>query len=202
MLTDNKMRWGGLLENPWISKVQRSLLDYGSFIAIRKTLSFLSFENILDVGCGIGDYAAIRQKKYVGLDNSLKSITFAAQHHRSCFFTRGDALTLPFRDKSFDLSMMIEISHHLTDQDFKHVVLEMVRVTKKYILIEDSVRFKNQNPISSFFYNLDRGGQFRYLEEMKNILQAIAGTQLKEIHSYRTFPGFYFHKIFILEIQR
>ena len=119
--------------------------------------------------------------------------------HKHCFFFVGDALRLPVFNHSFDLAMLIDTSHHLSDDAFCQVLLELRRVSKKYIVVSDPIVFDKQSFLSSFFYRLDRGGRFRTMEEMKNIFKRINHLRLIEVSSFKTFPGLYLHTTFVLQ---
>ena len=199
--TDKKMRWGGLLENPYISKVQRCLLDGFRVNGLYKALVPYSYNSVLDVGCGLGECSAIKKGTYFGLDNSFKRLKFAARRYPGSYFLSGDALQLPFRADSFDAVMLINTSHHLSDEQFCQGLLEMRRVSTRYIVISDAVILENQSKLSSFFYGLDRGGCYRKVEEMQAIFNSVDGIILKHEFSFVTFPGIYSHVSFILEIQ-
>ena len=198
-LTDQKLRWGGILENPIVSNVQRNCLDYGRVNGLKNILKKYEYKSVLDVGCGLGEGTAVNKGMYCGLDNSFSRACFASQKHKHCSFFVGDALRLPVFNHSFDLAMLIDTSHHLSDDAFCQVLLELRRVSKKYIVVSDPIVFDKQSFLSSFFYRLDRGGRFRTMEEMKNIFKRINHLRLIEVSSFKTFPGLYLHTTFVLQ---
>jgi ubiquinone/menaquinone biosynthesis C-methylase UbiE len=55
----------------------------------------------------------------------------------------GDALTLPFRDSSFDMVSSVLFAHHLFPDELVQFVEESLRVCRKAVLINDLIR----NPI-------------------------------------------------------
>lgn len=200
VVSDQKMRWGGFLEKPFISKTQRLFLDGGKVRSLGRVLKRLPFETILEVGCGLGENSQINKGvRYTGLDNSLARIQHAAKKYPARRFIAGDAFHLSFDDKSFDASLLANTSHHLSDEEFRKTLLEMMRVTRRYVIIDDAVRTKTQNRLSTFFYSLDRGRYFRYPEAMRNILCSVQGLKLLTVDSFRTFPGIYTHSVFVLE---
>jgi SAM-dependent methyltransferase len=77
---DRKMRFGGLLENPYVSMIQRNILDYGRWQGLAKTLRPLELNTVLDIGCGLGENSKVNPKGYIGVDNSAPRISFAQKH--------------------------------------------------------------------------------------------------------------------------
>ncbi|MCK5580966.1 MAG: class I SAM-dependent methyltransferase [Candidatus Omnitrophica bacterium] len=196
---DHKFRFRGLLENPIVSNVQRAILDAGRVQGLRRALKPYDYASVLDVGCGLGEGSAVSKGFYCGLDNSVRRIQYAAHNYSKHFFLVGDALKLPFAQQSFDVAMLVDTAHHLDDQQFRDVLLELKKVSRKYVVVSDPVFFENQGKISTFFYRLDRGACFRTVEQMRKIFATIEGLELVKTESYQTFPGLYCHTTFILE---
>ncbi len=197
---DQKLRWGGLLENPWISKVQRLCLDGGRLAALRKILQPYSFRNFLDLGCGLGEYSTVHKARCVGIDNSLKRVAYAKARYKKSSFCVGDVRTLPFSSKTFDCVLFVDTSHHLSNEEFSSALKEIKRVSRKYIIVTDPVKTENQSRLSTFFYELDRGGAFRYSKDMQEILLAQNDAKLIRTHFFKTTPGLYSRAVFVLEV--
>ncbi len=93
----------------------------------------------LDVGSGnmlVSKYVAQRQQaKIRGVDVLDMNLTSLSN-------TLFDGKTLPFRDKSFDFSLLIGVLHHVEKQ--QHLLDEAMRVTRKRIIIFEDVYF---NPL-------------------------------------------------------
>lgn len=199
-LTDRKDRYGGIFEIPVISRVVRLLVDGGRVRGLAKGLKGYDYASVLDVGCGIGECSAVSRGRYVGIDNCLSHIEDAVRNYKKCHFLVGDAMRLPFRPKAFDLCLLIDTSHHLPDDVFKHVLVELRGMSRKYIVVSDPIVTENQGRISAFFYSLDRGACFRKAAPLREIFNAVPGIRLKDSFSYRTFPGLYVHHAWILEV--
>lgn len=198
--TDRKQRWGGLLENPAISKFQRGCFDGRRVPLLRKIIAPLQIHNILEVGCGLGEYSKMRQWRYAGLDNCLDHLIYASQQHKDSRFAVGDANALPFKDKSFEAVLFACASHHFTDDGMYKVLQEMIRVSRRYIIVDDAIHWPAQGSFSKFMYAMDRGAMFRSLDEMKRLIKRNHSGTIVTEETYMTFPGIYRHVAFVLDL--
>jgi SAM-dependent methyltransferase len=94
-------------------------------------------QSILDVGCGDGRILEELSPKYkaVGIDYAFSSVR---QVNRGA--VQGSSSQLPFSDRSFDLVLCCEVLEHLDQQLFLATITELIRVTRRYVLI--SVPYK------------------------------------------------------------
>ena len=198
--TDLKARYGGILESPYVSKIHRHCLDGFKVKGLREILKPFTFKNILDVGCGLGEYSWIKKGRYFGLDNSFPRVLFAQRQYRDCHFVCGDAQKLPFREKSFEAVLLANTAHHLSDRELIQTLNQMKRIAQKYIILDDCVRFVGQNGLSRFFYRLDRGTKFRRIDDFISLFKQLNDSKLVLKNTHRTFPGLYLHVVFILEL--
>ena len=105
-------------------------------------------DTVLDVGCGAGhlltDLAMFRSIRPFGVDVSLDRYNLS-----EIPAARFDGQRLPFVKESFDVTVCCYVLHHLTPQHAKELLGEMVRVTRRRIvLLEDSM------PQFDWFYRL------------------------------------------------
>ncbi|MBA3341329.1 MAG: methyltransferase domain-containing protein [Gemmatimonadaceae bacterium] len=100
--------------------------------------------SLLDVGTGWGDIAATARSVAgrlgvrlwtVGLDTSERLVT--ERRASNSVVTRGDALRLPFRDRSVDVVLCSQILHHFEAADAQALVREMNRVARRRAIIAD-----------------------------------------------------------------
>ena len=97
-----------------------------------------SGDSVLEVACGAQGYAhQFRSSglKYVGLDVTPEYLELARKNYPELKFVEGDARKMPFEDKSFVASFCNNLLLHLTTEDAEKVFHEMLRVTKKAVLI-------------------------------------------------------------------
>jgi ubiquinone/menaquinone biosynthesis C-methylase UbiE len=105
--------------------------------------------SVLDVAAGGGDMDAA-MRDWAGRRGWELSFTLLDLHPmvldtvRSTGIggraVRGDALRLPFRDKSFDLCVTSLFFHHLEPDQAGQALLEMRRVARTGVLVNDLVR--------------------------------------------------------------
>jgi SAM-dependent methyltransferase len=103
---------------------------------------------VLDVGCGAGrtltEVAMFREIRPFGVDVSLDRYLF-----KEIPAARFDGRSLPFAKGSFDVTVCCYVMHHLTPQHARELLGEMVRVTRRWIvLLEDSL------PQFDWFYRM------------------------------------------------
>ncbi len=110
---------------------------------------------ILDVGCGKGFLLyeftqVVPGVEVVGIDISAYGIENAKEEVRSSLIV-GDATTLPFEDKSFDLVVTLGTLHNLVIENLWSAVSEIERVGRggKYIMVES---YRNQREKANLLY--------------------------------------------------
>jgi ubiquinone/menaquinone biosynthesis C-methylase UbiE len=112
---------------------------------------------VIDVGCGIGDFSLDLAKRYpnlnkiIGIDILDEIIEIARKKEElsdKITILKGDLLDLEFDDKSFDLSICINVFHHIHPKDFEKAVKELSRITDKYVILE----IRNKKNIFNFYY--------------------------------------------------
>lgn len=92
-------------------------------------------KEVLEVSCGHGGGASylvrsLHPAAYTGLDLNPKGISFCRNRHAlpGLDFVQGDAEDLPFSDRSFDVVLNIEASHHYPH--FRKFLAEVARVLR------------------------------------------------------------------------
>lgn len=97
-------------------------------------------KEILDIATGTGRFAEILSSKgghLRGLDASREMLM-----QNEVESVQGDALNLPFEDKSFDMTISMRFFHLLDEEDIEDFILEVERVTK------DKFVFESLHPLS------------------------------------------------------
>src|SRR5438105_8992881 len=127
------------LINRWFGGVSTTanLIDH---VASKTHTTFLS---LLEVAAGSGYVSEIVRQRLQnrGLKLQILLLDRAASHLSSGKrAVVGDALTLPFRDASFDLVCCNLFVHHLGPSELVHFVDEALRVCRTAVLIDDITR--------------------------------------------------------------
>jgi len=90
-------------------------------------------DSLLEIGSGTGlIYEALKESgdiRYLGLDRSKAMLELASKRYRDADFREGDALRLPFPDRSYDLPFAFEVFGHMADCE--QAIGELYRVARK-----------------------------------------------------------------------
>ena len=99
----------------------------------------LEFNTILDIGCcmGKGSETALKYKKqYTGVDVADLAVERATARGRNV--VQGSICDIPFEDETFDVAFSSETIEHIDPGDIDLALNEMIRVAKKYIVVQIS----------------------------------------------------------------
>jgi ubiquinone/menaquinone biosynthesis C-methylase UbiE len=91
--------------------------------------SLLPYSTVLDIGCGNGKNMLYRRDlNMTGLEYSEALCEICI--NRGLNVVQGDALSLPFKDNTFDAIIMIAVIHHIQPDEHYKVLNEIQRVLK------------------------------------------------------------------------
>ncbi len=122
-----------------LNKNPLSKILIGNFYkTLLKLVEDLEISSVLDVGCGEGFTLDKLQKKHIGgrlegMDNSPDAIEIGKKLHPDFVLKKGDVYKLAYKADSLDLVICTEVLEHLDDP--RKALLELIRVSKKYVLI-------------------------------------------------------------------
>lgn len=84
---------------------------------------------VLDIGCGNGKNMLYRQDlRTTGIEKSEELCRIC--RNRGLNVIQGDALSLPFKENTFDAVIMIAVIHHIPPEEHPQVLKEIQRVLK------------------------------------------------------------------------
>ena len=97
-------------------------------------------DHLLDIGCATGHFLRSFRKYldpniyYTGVDTHAPFLNWGGEIYgisENCNFVHGDAMKLPFKDKSFDLTI-VNLFHFF--ENIELALKESMRVTKKFLI--------------------------------------------------------------------
>lgn len=144
---------------------------------IRKTIQIFpnDVSSVLDIGAGLGilleELELMRGIKGIGIEIVDSKVEYA--RGKGIDMRKGDASKLNFSDKSFDLVVACEVLEHLPFGVFEAALGELVRVSRKYIVISvpfDEKRNFVRCPYCRASVNPDYHLREFRLETMKHLL--------------------------------
>ncbi len=173
------------LSNVYLWEGFRFLLDqtfghYRKRIGMLHQMGFTGKESMLDVGCGTGHYAEMTQGSYLGLDLDPKYIEFARRRHPNKEFSCMNVAELKLDGKKYDITLIVDVIHHLSANDAKNLFRELTRVTSQRIYFFEIIIPKPTNYIGRWMVANDRGHFVRSRQD----LTALIGESFK-LHDVR-----------------
>jgi ubiquinone/menaquinone biosynthesis C-methylase UbiE len=108
--------------------------------ALSAAIASLEPTRILDVACGTGFLTRHLRGEVVGLDQSESMLEEARRQAPAATFVRGDALSLPFDDESFDRVFIGHFYGHLDDEQRAHFLGEARRVAPELVVVDSALR--------------------------------------------------------------
>jgi SAM-dependent methyltransferase len=131
--------------------------------------------DVLDVGCGIGNYHPLLRpslRKLCGVDISSESLKTAAQRNEQVEYSHFDGTSLPFADGAFDAAFAICVYHHVPISNRAALTRSVRRVLRPgglFMIFEHNPR----NPLTMRVVNrceFDRDAVLLKSEEAENLL--------------------------------
>ncbi len=103
--------------------------------------------SVVDLGSGSGDIplalrrlAGGRSAQIIALDRDKTAVAEAFRQNLSVVC--GDALRLPFADRSIDLVTAVKFAHHFSGDSLTRLILEMTRVAGRRVIVLDIRRHR------------------------------------------------------------
>jgi ubiquinone/menaquinone biosynthesis C-methylase UbiE len=152
--------------------------------------------NILDIGCGTGNYIDLFQKvtqpkgyQVYGIEPSEGMISKARQKNSQVIFKQAAAGDIPFEADFFDFVYMTDVIHHIPD--IRKMFAEIQRVLRpngKVCISTQSHRQIEKRPIAQFFPGTVRVDQERY-PDIDEIVAAAQAAYLAYLKQETLFEG-------------
>lgn len=143
-----------MLQHFWegIYKLEQRIRPYLPFTAFNTVWRLLDKKShsLLDVGCGQGKPAQFLKSKrklfMVGVDIFLPYLREAQRQGSHDAYVLGDVCHLPFRPKSFDVVLGMEVLEHLDREEGLSLIKAMEQIARRQVLITTPVGTHKQGP--------------------------------------------------------
>ena len=112
----------------------------GERAALEAAIAGLPPVRTLDVACGTGWLTRHLRGDVTGLDASAGMLEIAAERMPAAHFVVGDALELPFADRSFDRVLTGHFYGHLEEIDRQRFLEEAGRVAPELVVVDSALR--------------------------------------------------------------
>ncbi len=96
---------------------------------------------VLDVCCGIGEFASDVPSAYLGIDLNPRFVAAATRRYTGApgkAFQVMDALAMTFPDKHFTKALFVNGLHHFSDEHARRLLAELRRVTRERVVVIDA----------------------------------------------------------------
>jgi SAM-dependent methyltransferase len=198
-MADRRNLFHNILNNPRVFLFIRAILDGGQIRHLKRVLEEYAVTSVLDIACGCGNFSKITRNTYLGIDYNPAFIAFCEKRYAGSpnrrFFVM-DASNMELGSR-FDTAIIINSIHHFEDGEVESILSSMRSAAQRLVIVHDAVPRKN--PVSRFFYGLDRGTNFRSMEQQRRLIEG-ASLEIREVRYLKTFPGIYLHSTVICAV--
>lgn len=188
-----------LFEHPLVFNLNQMILDGGKQRQIRRFLADAPFESSIDIGCGTGNWAKLGRARYLGVDSSPSFIAACQRRYAGDpgkRFVQADVSKLTLSEP-YDLSMLISVLHHLSDDEARRLCEWVARNTRYFFVLD--LYPVPWNPLSRWLYRMDRGEYIREPGQQQRLLMEGGRFRLLKQGSYFCPNGLYRHTLFLFE---
>ena len=158
--------------------------------------------SVLDIGAGSGEFLRViakfarkqnRRANLVGLElnvRSARSILEESIKFDEIKSVRGDALNLPFADKSFDYTICSLFTHHFLNKNVIKILKEMNRISRRKIFVIDLHRHPLAYISYKFFCTAFRISPLVRQDGSLSILRSFKPKELENLAREAGFENF------------
>lgn len=161
-----------ILDIPAFYNLIQILLSMDFPRVAKKQIEKYPHKTIFEIGCGTGKFAKyINPKKYLGIDISESYIKHAKKNFetKSIKFMVLNAMKIPKLKDSFDLVIMINVTHHLTNRQIEHILERLItNISFKRLLIFDGK--PDIGILGKILEYLDPGNNFREVGQLTHLV--------------------------------
>ncbi len=182
-----------VLDNPFVWELSRVFFDIAcgfsrKRIDVMKRWGLLkNSPSVIDIGCGIGQYASITDGAYCGIDMNERYIRYAGRKRKRTNreFRCQDVTTMLKEDAQFDLVLMVDFLHHIPDGACVNLLNTAARLARGYVVSFEPVT-EQRNRMGTWLVENDRGNFVRPLEGLHRMFH---DSELTVIESFNIQLG-------------
>jgi SAM-dependent methyltransferase len=195
-----------ILDHPAVWQTAQTVAGRYTVRAYRRALAELlrlrSDEAVLDVGCGTGEYSRLlNYRRYLGVDFNDRYIQSASQRFGNddrVRFLSMDVADVPKLNLNFDAAFCVGVTHHLSDDELRKLVTDVLRsVSVRFVIVDLVLPPVWKNPLSHSLIRMDRGRHGRPKEKLVEILRE-SGHEIEAISDTFGFP----HQVVGISIRK
>jgi SAM-dependent methyltransferase len=138
---------------------------------------------ILDAGCGKGQPMKFINRHHgyfaVGLDIYEPYLKQCDRQKIHDEYVRGNITALPFKDRSFDVVLCLEVLEHLERRDGEKLLKELERVARKQVILSTPAGKYQQKTYDGNLYQEHK--HIWSLDEMKQLGYKVTGVGMRNL---------------------
>lgn len=176
-----------LLDHPFVFSGFRFFIvgtQSGNKRRLRAALAQQRPSRVLDVCCGVGDFAGEVDAEYEGIDLNARFIALARRRYARTArkrFDVVDATKMHWPAQAFDATLFINCMHHFPTGLVQGMLREVARVTKHQVVVLD-LEPRRGHWLQRFVMACDRGDHVRPIEEQRRLLEEFFDIEACEVY--------------------
>ena len=189
-----------ILNVPWFFDLLRRIIDGGQVANLRLFMARIRHESVLDIGCGIGSFCRMTDRKYLGVDIEKKYVEYARKRYASSGkqFMAADAFSLDSNIGKFDVVSFINMIHHLSDDEVKKLFNSLKAVKPAHYFVVD-VALEKRHLVLDLARRLDRGRYYRTRNAQIALLES-CGCRIEWVNYYWAKSHIYPHSVILATV--
>lgn len=176
-----------LLDHPFVFSGFRFFLvgwQNGTKRRLQAALERQRPARVLDVCCGVGDFAGVVEADYQGIDLNPRFIQLAQGRYAHALrkkFQVEDATKMRFAEGAFDTTLFINGMHHFPTDLVRGILREVARVTTHQVIVLD-LEPQTGHWLQRFIMACDRGDHTRPMAEQRQLLGEFLDITASEVY--------------------